>query len=122
MRHHNQNRKFGLETGKRRAFVRSLVRALVLEERIKTTEARAKELRPITEKLITLAKRNIAKKQTLTALRTISSDMAGQPDVTRKLVRDLAPRYESRNGGYTRVLKLPPRKSDGAKMALIEFV
>jgi large subunit ribosomal protein L17 len=118
MRHHNHNRKFGRKTNVRLAFMRSLARALVMEGRIATTEARAKELRPFVEKLITKAR----SKDTITALRALTSDMGGQSDVAQKLVRDIAPKYTDRNGGYIRILKTPFRPSDGAPMALIELV
>ena len=118
MRHHNHNRKFGRKKNIRLAFMRSLARALVIEGRIMTTEARAKELRPFVEKMITRAKSTEA----VTALRTLTADMGGQIDVAQKIVRDIAPKFTDRNGGYIRILKAPARASDGAPMALIEFV
>ncbi len=118
MRHQNHNRKFGRKTNVRRAFMRSLARALVMEGRIMTTEPRAKELRPYIEKMITRAKSGNA----ITNVRVLSSDMGGQLDVAQKLIRDIAPKYTDRNGGYTRIMKIPARASDGAPMALIEFV
>ena len=120
MRHHNKNRKFGRETTVRRVFIRSLVRSLVMHGRITTTEPRAKELRPIMEKMITRARR--AGDNTVPVIRTLTADMGGQTDVAMKIIKDRAPRYQSRAGGYTRVLKLPNRLSDGSSMALIEFV
>ncbi len=116
MRHHSVNRKFGREVGQRRALIKSLTRALVLEKKITTTLAKAKELRPIVEKLVTKAK-----KGTLAARRDIIST-SGSEEVAKVLVETLAPQYKSRLGGYTRVLKLPPRGKDGAAMAIIEFV
>jgi len=118
MRHHNHNRKFGRKSNVRLAFMRSLARALVMEGRIMTTEARAKELRPYVEKMITRAKTG----SPITNVRTLTSDMGGQLDVAQKLIRDIAPKYTDRNGGYTRIMKVPARLSDGAPMALIEFV
>ncbi len=118
MRHHVANRKFGREQSVRRAFFRSLMRALVMEGRIQTTEPRAKEIRPMVEKLITVVKTS----NEVTALRLITARMGGQKDVAFKLIKDVAPKYQDRKGGYIRVLKLPPRVSDGAAMALIEFV
>lgn len=118
MRHHNANRKFGRTEGIRRAFTRSLARALVMEGRITTTEPRAKEIRPMVEKLITLAKRS----DRVTAVRLLTARMGGQKDVAFKIVEELAPAHKDRNGGYIRVLKLPARVSDGAAMALVEFV
>ncbi len=118
MRHQNHNRKFGRKSNVRRAFMRSLARALVMEGRIMTTEPRAKELRPFVEKMITRAKEGNA----ITNVRILSSDMGGQLDVAQKLIRDIAPKYVDRNGGYIRILKTPARASDAAPMALIEFV
>ncbi len=118
MRNHNHNRKFGRKTNVRRAFMRSLARALVMEGRIMTTEPRAKELRPYIEKMITRAKSGNA----ITNVRILASDMGGQLDVAQKLIRDISPKYVDRTGGYTRILKIPARASDGAPMALIEFV
>src|SRR5574343_734255 len=119
MRHHNKNRNFGRETTVRRAFIRSLVRSLVMHGRITTTEPRAKELRPIMEKMITRAKR--AGDNTVPVIRTLTADMGGQTDVAMKIIKDIAPHYQSRAGGYTRVLKLPNRLSDRSSLALIEF-
>ena len=118
MRHHNHNRKFGRKSNVRKAFMRSLARALVMEGRIMTTAPRAKELRPYVEKMITRAKTGNA----VTNLRILASDMGGQLDVAQKLIKDIAPKYVDRNGGYIRIMKTPARASDAAPMALIEFV
>lgn len=118
MRHHVATRKFGRTRKVRRNFIRSLVRALVMEGRITTTQARASELKSVAEKYVTLAKRQDA----VTSMRTITGRMGGQVDVAAKLVKEIAPKYQDRAGGYTRVLKLPQRQSDGAPMAMIEFV
>ncbi len=120
MRHHNKNRKFGRESGVRRAFIRSLVRSLVMQGRVTMTEPRAKEIRPIVEKMITRARR--ADVNNVATIRTLVSDMGGQLDVATKLIKEIAPKYMDRNGGYTRILKLPGRLSDGSPMAIIEFV
>lgn len=116
MRHGNQNRKFGRETGQRRALLRSLAEALIKKGKIQTTEAKAKELRPFVEKLVTLARKN-----TLASRRLVISRLGTEPRATA-LFKTIAPRYAERPGGYTRIVKLPPRKSDSAKMAIIEFV
>ncbi len=84
--------------------------------RIKTTEAKAKELRPFIERLVTKAKPG-----TLAARRLVISNL-GTSFRAKKLVDVIAPKYAARPGGYTRIVKLPPRQSDGAKMAIIEFV
>lgn len=116
MRHNNVNRKFGRKTGGRRALLRSLAESLIKEGKIKTTEAKAKELRPFVEKLVTLARKN-----TLSSRRLVISRL-GTEDRAFELLRTIAPRYAERPGGYTRITKLSPRKSDSAKMAVIEFV
>lgn len=95
--------------------MRALAAALILKERIYTTEARAKELRPKIEKLVTKAK-----KGTLALRREVLRGFDRK--TTGKLFGELAPRFQERAGGYTRIIKLPPRKSDGARLAIIEFV
>ena len=109
----------------RKAFFRSLLRALIMKERILTTEARAKEIRPKVERLVTKAKRARlaeapAKRGTLAARREVLMTLDALS--AKKLISQLAGRYEKRAGGYTRIMKLGPRKSDAAKMAIIEFV
>ena len=116
MKHGAKIRKFGRETDERRALLRSLARALVLEGKIKTTEARAKELRPFVEKLVTKAKAG-----TIAARRLIISRLGGVHGVD-SLMNDLAKKYKDREGGYTRITKLPVRGGDASKMAVIEFV
>lgn len=116
MRHHDSKRKFGRERDERRALMRSLAEALIDHEKITTTEARAKELRPYIEKLVTVGRRG-----TLAARRTVISRL-GTERRAKKLVDTIAPRYVQRGGGYTRITKLHPRVSDGSPMAVIEFV
>ncbi len=116
MRHHNNKRKFGREKTQRSALMRSLARNLIRDSRIKTTGAKAKELRPFVEKLVTKAK--IA---TVASRRLINSRIMGAPE-TKKLVDEIAPKYKNRNGGYIRIIKLPNRDLDGSTMSLIEFV
>lgn len=115
MRHHDANRKFGRTRSQRTALLRGLARSLVVHERIETTEAKAKELRPFVEKLITKGK-----KGTVAQRRNISEEIG--PRATKKMVDTISKRYEARNGGYTRIVKLNPRKSDASPMAIIEFV
>jgi ribosomal protein L17 len=95
----------------------SLARNLIIREKIKTTEPKAKELRPFIEKLITRAK-----KGDMTTRRLIRAKLSSRGQEIKKLFDVLAPKYIDKKGGYTRVLKLGARKSDGAKMAIIEFV
>ena len=116
MRHHNTNRKFGLERGQRKALLRSLVRSLVLHGKIQTTSEKAKELRPIVEKLVTRAK-----SASIPARRLLQSK-TGSAYVADKLIVDIAPKYKSRSGGYTRIVKLGTTRNDGSARAIIEFV
>lgn len=117
MRHHNSKRKFGRSKTQKRALLNSLALNLIVRGKIKTTEPKAKELRPFIEKLVTRAK-----KDNLGNRREVVSRLANRRKETKKLFEVIAPKYKDRVGGYTRVLKLGPRKSDGAKMAIIEFV
>jgi len=116
MRHLKKGRKLGTDASHRKAMLRSLAIALFTNERIKTTEAKAKEARVISEKLITLAKRGDvhARRQAMAEL--------GDKELVRKLFDDIAPRFEGRDGGYTRILKLGPRKGDSAPMVILELV
>ena len=115
MRHHNAIKKFGRVRKQRKALLSSLARSLVLEEKIETTEAKAKALRPLVERLITHGK-----KGTIAARRTITTRVGKEG--TKKLVDILAPKYKERKGGYTRIVKLPRRLSDSSARAIIEFV
>lgn len=119
MRHHNKNRKFGRERKVRTAFVRSLIRALVVHGRIETTLPRAKEIRPLVEKLVTIARKG---GNGIATVRLLTATMGGQLDVANALIKEYAPKYTDRNGGYLRIVKLPNRLSDGSEMAIIEFV
>jgi ribosomal protein L17 len=110
-------RKFGRTRNQRSALLKALAISLIKRERIETTEAKAKELRPYVEKMVTQAKANTA-----VTRRLLSSKLQNNTREVTKLVEVLAPKYAERKGGYTRVLKLPIRKADGAPMALIEFV
>ena len=117
MRHGRKNRKFGRKANVRRGFIRSLAVALLTYEKIKTTEARAKELRHYIEKLLTKARVG-----DIAARRLVRARLGNQESLANKLVDEIAPRYEGRNGGYTRITKLPHRKGDASPMAIIEFV
>jgi len=115
MRKRVKGRKFNRKTGPRKALLRTLAAALVLNERIETTEAKAKELRGFIEKLVT-----IARKGDLASKKRIYEDF--NKKIGKKLIDEIAPVFKDRKGGYTRILKLDPRKGDSAKMALIEFI
>ena len=104
-----------MKVGPRKALFRVLVNNFFMQEKIKTTEAKAKELRSIAEKMITKAK-----KGDLANRRLLAQDLT--PVMTKKIMSEIAPRYLERQGGYTRIIKLGPRNSDGAHMAIIELV
>ncbi|MEK7160899.1 MAG: 50S ribosomal protein L17 [Patescibacteria group bacterium] len=108
-------RKFGRVANQRRAFKKSLIANLILHEKIKTTEARAKEIRSLTERLVTYAKKN-----NLAGRRQITANLPA--DAAKKLAKEIAPRFVERQGGYLRLTKLGRRSSDGAKMTRIEFL
>jgi len=116
MRHRVAYRKLGRTTQHRISLLRNLAASLFIHERIRTTLVKAKELRPFAEKLITLSK-----KDSLHARRRALRVMDHKEAVT-KLFRDLSARFADRPGGYTRILKLGPRRGDGAEMAFIELV
>lgn len=117
MRHHDANRKFNRSKNQRGALLKGLVASLIEHGRIMTTEAKAKELRPTIEKMVTRAKN-----PTLANRRVLLSSLYNNTDVVEKLVADIAPKYTERPGGYTRITKLVQRKGDASKMAVIEFV
>ena len=116
MRHKVAGYKLGRSTSHRKALLRSLVTSIIEQERIVTTVIKAKAVRPLIEKMITLAKRDNlhARRQAAAVLTT--------PDSVKKLFEKLGTRFGQRNGGYTRIVKLGWRKGDGAEQALIEFV
>ena len=116
MNHRKTGRKLGRTSAHRKSLFRNMVTSLLDHEQIQTTDAKAKELRGVAEKMITLGKRGTlhARRQ---ALQTIRSK-----DVTAKLFSELADRYRERPGGYTRVIKLGQRAGDAAPMAIIELV
>jgi len=116
MKHHSKIRKLGRTRNVRNALIRSLAEALIRNGKIKTTEAKAKELRPFIEKLVTKAK-----KGDLASIRLVTAKLAGTGRAN-KLISEIAPKFKDRNGGYTRVIKLPARGGDGSAMAIIEFV
>lgn len=117
-------RKLGRTSAQRKAMLRDLTTDLIISERIETTEARAKELRSVVEKMITLGKRGDlhARRQAASYVRhEVANEETGQ-DAVQKLFADIAPRYGERQGGYTRIMKLGPRRGDGAPMVVIELV
>lgn len=119
-------RKLGRTSDQRKATLRDLATSLIVSERIETTEARAKEVRSVVEKLITLGKkgdlasrRNAAK--TLRNVEILNEDETTQTAL-QKLFGEIAERYAERQGGYTRILKVGPRRGDGAESVIIELV
>jgi large subunit ribosomal protein L17 len=117
MRHRRQRNKLSRDSAHRKALLRNLQRELIEHERIQTSQAKARAVRPKVEKLITLAKRGDlhARRQALSAL--------GQDKfLVHKLFEEVAPRYAERQGGYTRIVKLGPRRSDSTEMVFLELV
>lgn len=116
VQHRVAGKKLGRPKDQRKALLRSLVRQLVLHERISTTEAKAKEARRLTEKVISFGKS--------ASLHDRRLALAAVPDnaVISKLFNELGPRYADRHGGYVRIIKLEPRKGDGAPPAILELV
>ena len=110
------NRKLGRTSDQRRAMLRAMTTYLLENGQIKTTYARAKEVAPIAEKMITLAKQN-----NLTAYRQVLAYVTKE-DAAQKLFKEIAPKYADRNGGYTRVLKMGPRRGDAAEVAILQLV
>ena len=119
MRHHDSIKKFGRQKGEREALMRSLVVALITHEKITTTEAKAKAVRPQVEKLVTRAR--LGK---IADVRLIKSRLDNNNEITSKLVKEIAPKYVGRAGGYTRITKLGMRSGSGdaSPMATIEFI
>ena len=123
-------RKLGRTSSQRKALLRDLVSDLIINERIKTTVTRAKEVRKLADKLVTLGKKGDlhSRRQAASVLRNELATVEETEDaiivesVVQKLFNEIAPRFETRNGGYTRVLKTEPRRGDGAPMAILEFV
>ena len=115
-------RKLGRTTDQRMALLRNLATDLIIHERLETTEAKAKELRSVVDKMITLGKRGDLHARRQAAAFLYNSEANENEDAVQKLFSDIASRYDERQGGYTRVLKLGPRRGDGAEMAIIELV
>lgn len=133
MRHRVAGKKLNRSSGHRRALFRNLISALIYHERIETTEAKAEAIRGQAEKLITLAKRGLAANdpaygvhaRRLAAARLnrwVVTPDGERVDLVKKLFDEIAPRYRNRPGGYTRIVKLGPRKGDAAPMVVLELV
>lgn len=116
MRHRNVTPTLDRKAGPRRALLRALAISLIEHERIRTTPAKARAVRPLVERAVTLGKRNsLAARRQL--IRTFAS-----PKTADRVLSTLAPRFAARPGGYTRMIKLPPRAGDGASQVLLEFL
>lgn len=136
MRHKVAGRKLGRDSAHRKALRRNMVADLIAHERLITTDAKARMLRPVAERVITIAKRGLARgdASAVHARRLVATRMASkrvvetedgeriEVDTVKKLFDEIAPRYESRPGGYTRVIKIGPRPGDAAKRAMIMLV
>jgi large subunit ribosomal protein L17 len=116
MRHRRGGYKLQRDSGARKALLRGLTTSIILNDRVVTTVAKAKAVRPLVEKMITLAKRDTlhSRRQAAASLET--------PGAVQKLFDTLGPRFAGRNGGYTRILRLGTRRGDGAEQAMIEFL
>jgi large subunit ribosomal protein L17 len=116
MRHRNAGRKLGVKTQHRNAMFANMAAALIKHEQIKTTLPKAKELRPVVEKLVSLAKKGglAARRQAISEMRDVA--------MVKKLFEVIGPRYKDRDGGYTRIMKAGFRFGDSAAVAIIEFI
>jgi large subunit ribosomal protein L17 len=117
MRHAKKRNKLSRDSAHRRSLMRNLCRDVIQHERIKTSQAKAKAVKPQVEKLITLAKRG-----DLHARRQALSELGQDKFLVHKLFEEVAPRYAERPGGYTRIVKLGPRRSDSTEMVFLELV
>lgn len=117
MRHAKQRNKLSRDSAHRRALMRNLCREVIQHERIKTSQAKAKAVKPKLERMITLAKRG-----DLHARRQVMSELGQDKFLVHKLFEEVAPRYAERPGGYTRIVKLGPRRSDSTEMVFLELV
>ena len=117
MRHGKKRHKLSRDSAHRRSLLKNLSRDVIEHERIKTSEAKAKAVKPQVEKLITLAKRG-----DLHARRQALSELSQDKFLVHKLFEEVAPRYAERPGGYTRIVKLGPRRSDSTEMVFLELV
>lgn len=116
MRHAKNGRALGTDASHTSAILHGLARAVFVNERIKTTEARAKEVRPLVEKIITWGKAGDVHS------RRLAMAELRDKELVHKIFADIAPRFAEREGGYTRILKLGPRKGDAAPMVILELV
>ena len=117
MRHNVSGRKLGRTTEHRLALFRNQLKSLIVHERIITTLPKAKELKPIAERVVTLGRRNDS-----VHARRLAARWLTDRDLVKRLFAEIGPRFSGRPGGYTRIVKLGPRRGDGAELAVLEFV
>jgi large subunit ribosomal protein L17 len=121
MRHRIGGRQFGLPSDQRRALIKGLLRSLIIYKRIETTETRAKDIRPVIEKLVTKAKNDTVHSRRI--CRTyIGGHSADDEDLIKELFTVIAPQFQDRTGGYTRMAKKGIRRGDAAPIVVLEFV
>lgn len=120
MKHQRKGRKFGREKSQRKALLKGLLENLIMHEKITTTAAKAKEIQSLTDKAINKAKRTQAAAQKAAGLRELRNALSAP--AVKKISGEFLKKFAERNSGYTRVIKLPARKSDSAQMAVIELV
>jgi len=121
MRHKKQGRILGRVRSQRRALLNGLISNLIISEKIITTQAKAKEIKPIIDKVIGKAKKGTTdKSKKVAVIRDLSKNL--NKDAVKKITGEFVKKFEKRNSGYTRIIKLPKRKSDSAEMSVIEFV
>jgi large subunit ribosomal protein L17 len=121
MRHRIGGRQFGLPSDQRRALLKGLLRSLIIYKRIETTEARAKDLQPLIEKLVTKAKSDTVHNRRL-ARGIVGGHSADDEDIVKELFTVIAPQFSDRPGGYTRMAKVGVRRGDGAPLSILQFV
>jgi large subunit ribosomal protein L17 len=122
MRHQVAGKKLGRSSGQRTALRKTLVNQLLLNDRIRTTRAKAQAIRGEVEELVTRAKHAKAEASTMVHARRVAASRLGNPEAVKRLFDEIAPRFEKRSGGYTRILRLGHRLGDAAELVLLEFV
>jgi large subunit ribosomal protein L17 len=122
MRHRIGGRQFGLPSDQRRALLKGLLRALIINKRIETTEARAKDIRVLAERMVTRAKNDNTVHSRRIARTYIGGHGPDEESIIKELFDVIAPQFKDRPGGYTRIAKVGVRRGDGAPIVLLEFV
>jgi large subunit ribosomal protein L17 len=121
MRHRIGGRQFGLPSDQRQALLKGLLRSLIIYKRIETTETRAKDIRPLIEKLVTRAKEDSVHSRRI-ARTYIGGHSGDDEDIVKELFTVIGPQFKDRNGGYTRMARVGTRRGDGAPLVIVEFV